>query len=151
MVLGHPSRGAGVNGENTASPIGPPGEPLEMSPGGRPAELQRAGISSVVRLQGAVVELRARVRGGQLRCLVDSGSTGNYIERIYSYKWPHMDRENRYVPGCLSEARWTVVSQRWDAILVGGDTQQDNPTTKLQNTANVIVFIPDNPVISNSF
>ena len=57
MVLGHPSRGAGVNGENTASPIGPAGEPLEMSPGERPAELQRAGISSVVRLRGAVVEL----------------------------------------------------------------------------------------------
>ena len=50
-----------------------------MSPGERPTELQRAGISSVVRLRGAVVELRARVRGGQLRSLVDSGSTGNYI------------------------------------------------------------------------
>ena len=79
MVLGHPSRDAGVNGENTASPIGPAGEPLEMSPRERPAELQRARISSVVRLRGAVVELRARVRGGQLRCLVDSGSTGNFI------------------------------------------------------------------------
>ena len=79
MELGHPSRDAGVNAENTASPIGPAGEPLEMSPRERPTELQRAGISSVVRLRGAVVELRARVRGGQLRCLVDSGSTANFI------------------------------------------------------------------------
>ena len=79
MVLGHPSRDVGVNVENTSSPIGPAGEPLEMSPRERPTELQRVGISSVVRLRGAVVELRARVRGGQLRCLVDSGSIGNYI------------------------------------------------------------------------
>ena len=50
-----------------------------MSLGKRPTELQRARISSVVRLWGAVVELQARVRGGQLRNLVDSGSTGNYI------------------------------------------------------------------------
>ena len=61
MVSGRPSRNAGVNAENTAFPIGPAGEPLEMSPGERPTELQRAGISSVVRLRGAVVELRARV------------------------------------------------------------------------------------------
>ena len=79
MVSGRPSRSAGVSAENTAFPIGPAGEPLEMSPGDRPTELQRAGISLVVRLRGAVVELRARVRGGQLRSLVDSGSTGNYI------------------------------------------------------------------------
>ena len=79
MVSGRPSRNAGVSAENTVFPNGPAGEPLEMSPGERPAELQRAGISSVVRLRGAVVELRARVRGGQLRSLVDSGSTGNYI------------------------------------------------------------------------
>ena len=79
MVAGRPSRSAGVSAENTAFPIGPAGEPLEMSPGERPTELQRAGISSVVRLRGAVVELRARVRGGQLCSLVDSGSTGNYI------------------------------------------------------------------------
>ena len=79
MVSGRPSRDAGVNVENAASPIGPVGEPLEMSSGKRPIELQRAGISLVVRLRGAVVELRARVRGGQLRSLVDSGSTGNYI------------------------------------------------------------------------
>ena len=61
MVSGRPSQNAGVNSENTAFPIGPAGEPLEMSPGERPTELQRAGISSVVRLRGAVVELRARV------------------------------------------------------------------------------------------
>ena len=79
MVSGRPSRNADVSAENTAFPIGPAGEPLEMSPGERPTELQRVGISSVVRLRGAVVELRARVRGGQLRSLVDSGSTGNYI------------------------------------------------------------------------
>ena len=79
MVSGRPSQDDGVDVENTASPIGPAGEPLEMSPGERPTELQRAGISSVVRLRGAVVELRARVQGGQLRSLVDSGSTGNYI------------------------------------------------------------------------
>ena len=79
MVSGRPSRDAGVDVENTASPISPAGEPLEMSPGERPTELQRAGISSVVRLWGAVVELQARVRGGQLCSLVDSGSTGNYI------------------------------------------------------------------------
>ena len=57
MVLGRPSRDAGGNVEHTASPIDPAGEPLEMSPGERPTELQKAGISSVVRLQGAVVEL----------------------------------------------------------------------------------------------
>ena len=79
MVLGCPSRDAGVDGENVASPIGPAGEPLEMSPGERPTMLQRARISSVLRLRGAEVELRARVRGGQLCSLVDSGSTGNYI------------------------------------------------------------------------
>ena len=79
MVSGRPSRDAGGNVEHTASPIDPAGEPLEMSPGERPTELQRAGISSVVRLRGAVMELRTRVRGGVLRSLVDSGSTGNYI------------------------------------------------------------------------
>ena len=45
----------------------------------RPTELQRIGISLVVRLRGAVVELRARVRGVGLHCLVDSGLIGNYI------------------------------------------------------------------------
>ena len=83
MVSGRPSRDAGVNAENAASPIGPAGEPLEMSLGKRPTELQRAGISSIVRLRGAVVEMRARVRGGQLRSLADSGSTGNYINDWY--------------------------------------------------------------------
>ena len=68
-----------VNTENVTFPIGLAGEPIEMSPSERPTELQRAGISSVLRLQGTVVELRARVRGGQLCNLVDSGSTGNYI------------------------------------------------------------------------
>ena len=61
MVSGRPSRNAGVSAENTAFPIGPAGEPLEMRPGARPIELQRVGISSVVRLRGTVVELRARV------------------------------------------------------------------------------------------
>ena len=61
MVSGRPSRDSGVNAENAASPIGLAGEPLEMSHGERPTELQRVGISSVVRLWGAVVELRARV------------------------------------------------------------------------------------------
>ena len=79
MVSGRPSRGANVHAKNATSPIGPMGEPLEMSPGERPTELQRARINSVVRLRGTVVELRARVRGGHLRSLVDSGSTGNYI------------------------------------------------------------------------
>ena len=79
MLSSRPSRGAGINIENAASPIGPAGEPLEMSSGERPTELQRARISSVVRLRGAVVKLQARVRGGQLYSLVDSGSTSNYI------------------------------------------------------------------------
>ena len=79
MESSRPSRGAGVNGENAASPIGPAGEPLEMSPSERPTELHRVGISLVVRLQGAVVEVRAQDRGGQLRRLVDLGSIGNYI------------------------------------------------------------------------
>ena len=57
MVSGRPSRGAGVNAENAASPIGLAGEPLEMSPGERPTELQRARISLVLRLRGVVVEL----------------------------------------------------------------------------------------------
>ena len=61
MVSSRPSRDAGIDVENAASPIGPAGEPLEMSPGERPTELQRVGISSVVRLRGTVVELRARV------------------------------------------------------------------------------------------
>ena len=39
MVSGRPSRDAGVNTENTAFPIGPAGEPLEMSPGERPTKL----------------------------------------------------------------------------------------------------------------
>ena len=79
MVSGHPSRDVGVNTKNAASPIGPAGEPLEMSLGERPTELQRVGINSVVRLRSAGVELRARVQGGQLHSLVDLGSTGNYI------------------------------------------------------------------------
>ena len=57
MVSGRPSRDAGIDAENAASPIDPVGEPLEMSLGERPTKLQRAGISSVVRLRGAVVEL----------------------------------------------------------------------------------------------
>ena len=47
MVSGRPSRDSGVNTENAASPIGPAGEPLEMSPGERPTELQRAGIAQL--------------------------------------------------------------------------------------------------------
>ena len=50
MVSGRPSQGVGVNVANAASLIGPAGEPLEMSPGERSIELQRVGISSVVRL-----------------------------------------------------------------------------------------------------
>ena len=57
MGSDRPSRDAGTDVENAESPIGPAGEPLEMSPGERPTELQRVGISSVVRLRGAVVEL----------------------------------------------------------------------------------------------
>ena len=46
METGRPSRDFGVTTESTAvSPIGPAGEPLEMSPRERPIELQRAGIS----------------------------------------------------------------------------------------------------------
>ena len=56
---GRPSRGAGINAKNATSPIGLVVEPLEMSPGERPTKLQRVGISSVARLRGAVVELRA--------------------------------------------------------------------------------------------
>ena len=61
MEIGRPSRGAGVNAENATSLIGLAGEPLQISPRERLGELQRVGISSVVRLWGAVVELRARV------------------------------------------------------------------------------------------
>ena len=57
METGCLSRDASVNVENTAFPMGPAGEPLEMSPRDRPIELQRVGISSIVRLQGAMVEL----------------------------------------------------------------------------------------------
>ena len=57
MVSGRPSRDASVNVENAAFPLGLAGEPLEMSPGERPTELQRPGINSVVRLRGAVMEL----------------------------------------------------------------------------------------------
>ena len=77
--LGSPPRDVVVDVENNTPPIGSAGEPLEISPRERPIELQRVGISSVVRLRGVVVELRARVRGGHLHSLVDSGSTGNYI------------------------------------------------------------------------
>ena len=59
MVSGRRSRDAGANAESAASPIGPAGEPLEMSLGERPTELQRTRISSVVRLRGAVMELQA--------------------------------------------------------------------------------------------
>ena len=79
METVRPSRDAGVNAKNATFPIGSAGEPLERSPRERPIELQRAGIISIVRLQRVVVELRARVRGGQLQSLVDSGSIGNYI------------------------------------------------------------------------
>ena len=74
-----PSRDTVADADSSVSPTGSAGEPLEMGPIERPAELQRAGINSVVRLKGAVVELRVRVRGASLHCLVDSGSTGNYI------------------------------------------------------------------------
>ena len=57
MVSGRPSRDVGLDTENVAFLIGSVGEPLEMSLGERPTELQRAGISSVVRLRGVVVEL----------------------------------------------------------------------------------------------
>ena len=59
MEIGRPSRHASVNVENAASPIGLAWEPFEMSPRERLTKLQRAGISSVVRLWAAVVELRA--------------------------------------------------------------------------------------------
>ena len=59
METDHPSRDASVNAENTASLIGLAGEPFEMSLGERPTELQRARISSVVKLWGAVMELQA--------------------------------------------------------------------------------------------
>ena len=39
METSRPSRDAGVNVENAASPIGLAGESLEMSPRERPAEL----------------------------------------------------------------------------------------------------------------
>ena len=79
MEIGCPSRDADVSVKNVASPIGPVAEPFKMSPRERLTKLQRAGISSIVGLWGAVVELRIRVRGGQLRNLVDSGSIGTCI------------------------------------------------------------------------
>ena len=39
MEIGRPSRCANVNAENTTSPIGLAGEPLEMSPRERPTKL----------------------------------------------------------------------------------------------------------------
>ena len=42
MESGHPSRDVGVNAKNTVSPIGPTGEPLEVSPRERPT----GGVSS---------------------------------------------------------------------------------------------------------
>ena len=74
-----PSRDTVAGADSSVSPTGSAGEPLEMGPIERPAELQRAGISSVVRLKGAVVELRARVRGASLHSLVELGLTGNYM------------------------------------------------------------------------
>ena len=56
METGRPPRGAGINAANGASPIGPAKERLEMSPRERPTKPQRAGINSIVRLQGTVVE-----------------------------------------------------------------------------------------------
>ena len=50
MQIGRPSRDVSVNAKNAAFPIGPVGEPLEMSPRERPIELQRARIRPVVRL-----------------------------------------------------------------------------------------------------
>ena len=61
MKTGRPSRDVDVNAKNTAFLNGLVGKPLEMSPRERPTELQRARITSVVRLWGVVVELQTRV------------------------------------------------------------------------------------------
>ena len=45
-----PSRDTVADADSSVSPTGSAGEPLEMGPVERPAELQRAGISLVVRL-----------------------------------------------------------------------------------------------------
>ena len=50
-----------------------------MSPRQRPTELQRVGTSSVVRIQGTIIAASGRVRGRNIRVLVDLGSTGNHI------------------------------------------------------------------------
>ena len=64
-------------GESTSGyPVGEPpiNRPLEKHP-----ESDGGGISSVARIRGTMIVLAVRVQGQRLRVLIDSGSTGNYL------------------------------------------------------------------------
>ena len=57
----------------------PAGEPPVVKPSEGSPDADVGGISLVVRIQGTVIALAGRIRGRNIRVLVDSGSTGNYI------------------------------------------------------------------------
>ena len=59
-------------------PEGPAGGTLEDKPLWRPADAV-AGISSAVGFLAPLVEVAARIRGRNVKALIDCGSTGNYI------------------------------------------------------------------------
>ena len=57
----------------------PAAEPPIVRPSEGSTDADVGGISSVVRIRGTVIALARRIRGRNIRVLVDSGSTGNYI------------------------------------------------------------------------
>ena len=66
-----------VEGESTSGY--PAGEQPINRPSERHPESDGGGISSVVRIRGTVVALARRVQGRSLHVLIDSASTGNYL------------------------------------------------------------------------
>ena len=66
-----------MEGESTSGyPMGEP--PINRSSKRHP-ESDGGGISSVGRIRGTVIVLAGRVRGRRIHVLIDSGSTGNYL------------------------------------------------------------------------
>ena len=66
-----------VEGESTSGY--PAREPPINKPSERHPESDGGGIRSVVRIRGTIVALVGKVRGRSLWALIDSGSTGNYL------------------------------------------------------------------------
>ena len=71
-----------LNGNSASNHEVPPeysvGEPPVVKPSEGSTDADVGGISSVVRIRGIVIALAGRIRGRNIRVLVDSGSTGNY-------------------------------------------------------------------------